>query len=53
MTISEQEYEMLMRCSQAIDLLADFGHWHQLNGELVYYVDEETADRIWELVSND
>ena len=51
-SLTRKEYEMMMRCSAAIDHMVDHGTWERIDGKLVFVIPEDAADRILVLIDD-
>jgi len=52
-SLTQKEFEMMMRCNDAINCMVEFGTWERIDGKLVFVIPEEAADRILVLIDQD
>jgi len=51
-SLTRKEFEMMMRCNDAIDHMVDHGTWERIDGKLVFVIPEDAADRILVLIDD-
>ena len=51
-SLTQKEFEMMMRCNDAINCMVDHGTWERINGKLVFVIPEDAADRILVLIDD-
>jgi len=52
-SLTQKEFEMMMRCNDAINCMVEFGTWERIDGKLVFVIPEDAADRILQLIDED
>ena len=52
-SLTQKEFEMMMRCNDAINCMVDHGTWERIDGKLVFVIPEDAADRILVLIDQD
>jgi len=52
-SLTQKEFEMMMRCNDAINCMVEYGTWERVDGKLVFVIPEDAADRILVLIDQD
>jgi len=52
-SLTQKEFEMMMRCNDAINCMVEFGSWERIDGKLVFVIPECVADKILVLIDAD
>ena len=48
--LTQKEFQMLLRCNDALNCMVEHGAWERRDGELVFVIPEYAADRILRLI---